>query len=80
MEITLSDGETPVTFSRPGKSYIFADYNGQPGSLGLQICENGSFRGYTLTYSGDDLKEFKRICQKWLRRASRQSTHTSFLP
>ena len=69
MEITLNDGEKPVTFSRPGKAYIFADYNGQPGALGLQICKNGSFRGYTLEYSGNDPQQFKRICQNWLRRA-----------
>ena len=71
MEITINDNEKPVTFSRPGKSYIFADYNGQPGALGLQICRGGSLRGYTLEYSGDDHGEFKRICQKWLRQFNR---------
>lgn len=56
-----------VTFSIPGKVYIYADLNGQPGTLGNQICHGGSLMGSTMTYSGDDESEFSRICRKWFR-------------
>ena len=56
-----------ITFSRPGSSYIFADLNGQPGTLGKQICRGGSTTGSTLSYSGDSQEEFERICRNWYR-------------
>lgn len=56
-----------ITFSRPGSSYIFADLNGQPGTLGNQICRGGSTTGSTLSYSGDSQEEFERICRNWYR-------------
>lgn len=57
-----------VTFSRPGRSYIYADLNGKPGTLGNQICEGGAvMSGSAMTYSGDDDAEFARICRKWYR-------------
>src|SRR5690554_1777359 len=56
-----------ITFSRPGSSYIFADLNGQPGTLGNQICRDGSTTGSTLSYSGDSQEEFERICRNWYR-------------
>lgn len=52
-----------ITFSRPGSSYIFADLNGQPGTLGNQICRNGS----TLYYDGDDQAQFDAICRRWYK-------------
>lgn len=56
-----------ITFSRPGSSYIFADLNGQPGTLGCQICSGGGTMGSTLSYSGDDQAQFEAICRRWYR-------------
>lgn len=56
-----------VTFSRPGKHYIFVDLNGKEGTLGNQICARGSLMGSTLEYAGDDEAEFSRICRNWFR-------------
>lgn len=56
-----------ITFSTPGTSYIFADLNGQPGTLGNQICRGGSTTGSTLSYSGDSQEEFERICRRWYK-------------
>lgn len=56
-----------ITFSRPGKSYIFADLNGQSGTLGNQICRGGSTMGSTLSYDGDDQEQFEKICRNWYR-------------
>jgi len=57
-----------VTFSIPGKSYIFVDLNHKPGTLGNQICRRGELTGDTLSYSGDDFEIFKKICQKWYKK------------
>ena len=57
-----------LTFSRPGRHYIYLDLNGQPGTLGQQICDGGRLLGPTLTYSGEDAEAFRRICQRWYRR------------
>ena len=66
MELTINSKTLgqPVTFSRPGNQYIYWDINGQPGTLGKQPTHLG---GATLTYSGDDENEFKRICRNWYR-------------
>lgn len=56
-----------LTFSRPGYSYIYADLNGQPGTLGKQICRGGSTMGITLSYAGEDQAEFEAICRRWYR-------------
>lgn len=56
-----------ITFSRPGESYIYVDFNGEPGTLGEQICDGGSFRGPTISYLGDDQREFEAICRRWYR-------------
>ena len=56
-----------LTFSRPGSYYIYVDLNGQPGTLGKQICSGGSLRGETLYYSGEDEDAFARICRNWYR-------------
>ena len=69
MELTINSrilGQS-ITFSRPGRSYIYADLNGQPGTLGSQICSGGSTMGGTLGYFGDDLAVFARICRRWYR-------------
>ena len=63
-----------ITFSRPGKSYIFADLNGQPGTLGNQICQGGSTMGSTLSYDGDDQEQFEKICRNWYRSYLRQES------
>lgn len=51
-----------ITFSRPGKHYIYWDINGKPGTLGRQPTDLG---GSTLGYGGDDEDEFKAICRRW---------------
>lgn len=56
-----------ITFSRSGSSYIYADLNGQPGTLGVQICRGGNTSGNTLTYEGDDQSKFEVICRSWYR-------------
>lgn len=56
-----------ITFSRPGASYIYADLNGQSGTLGKQICARGGLMGNTMTYSGDDEAKFAAICRRWYR-------------
>lgn len=61
-----------ITFSRPGSLYIFADLNGKPGTLGVQICSRGGTMGGTIYYSGDDQKEFEAICRSWFRSYLRQ--------
>jgi len=71
MKLTIKsrkDG-TAITFSRPGKYYIFADLNGKPGTLGQQICHGGGTMGNTISYEGDDEERFKEICRKWYRQA-----------
>lgn len=56
-----------ITFSRPGSSYIYADLNDKPGTLGRQICSGGGTMGSTLSYSGDDHAQFEAICRRWYR-------------
>jgi hypothetical protein len=63
-----------ITFSRPGSHYIYADLNGQPGTLGKQICEGGSTGGWTLMYSGDDQGQFEKVCRRWYRAYIRDET------
>ena len=59
--------ERTLTFSRPGKYYIFVDLNRQPGTLGNQICHGGGLLGNTISYSGEDQDVFERICRRWYR-------------
>lgn len=54
-----------ITFSTNGTNYIFIDLNGQPGTLGNQICSGGSLGGSTLMYTGDDFERFEWICKNW---------------
>lgn len=56
-----------ITFSRPGSSYVYADFNGQPGTLGNQICHGGGMMGSTITYDGSEQAEFEKICRNWFR-------------
>jgi hypothetical protein len=57
-----------LTFSRPGRQYIYLDWGGgHPGTLGQQICERGGLTGSTLTYGGEDEGAFAQICQRWYR-------------
>ena len=40
-----------ITFSRPGKWWIFIDFDGsKPGSSGYQICKGGSLALTTFFY------------------------------
>ena len=56
-----------IVFSIPGKSYIFVDLNGEPGTLGNQICDGGYLTGSTIGYSGENEKVFEKICKNWWR-------------
>lgn len=69
MELTIKSRKLnrKITFSRPGSSYIFADLNGKPGTLGNQICHGGKTMGSTISYSGDDQERFEAICRRWYR-------------
>ena len=60
-----------ITFSVPGKSYVFIDWDGKhPGTLGQQICDGGMLRGNTITYDRERGTQagFERICKNWFRR------------
>lgn len=69
MELTIKSRklDRTITFSRPGKSHIFANLNGKPGTLGTQICAGGRTMGDTVRYSGDDKERFEKICRCWYR-------------
>jgi hypothetical protein len=57
-----------LTFSIPGASYVYVDINGQPGTLGRQICTGGCLMGSTISFYGGDGKEkFQAMCKNWLR-------------
>lgn len=56
-----------ITFSRPGKCYIFADLNEREGTLGRQICYGGAVMGSTIGYWGEDEEQFKAICRTWYK-------------
>ena len=59
-----------VSFSRPGRGYIFVDLSedqSRPGSLGDQICYGGELVGTTEAYDGDDINRFRAICRNWIR-------------
>ena len=57
-----------VEFSRPGSEYIYVDFSEKnPGSLGHQICYGGGFSGATMSYGGEDMEKFERICRNWFR-------------
>jgi len=67
MQIRSSKLGKTITFSRPGGAYIFADMNGQPGTLGKQICVGGGMMGSTISYTGDSTDQFAAICRRWYR-------------
>jgi hypothetical protein len=55
---------TTITFTRPGGGYVYADLNGQPGTLGVQICHGGRTTGRTIDCGTE---AFERVCRNWLR-------------
>ena len=69
MRLTIKSKKLGRTleFSRPGSGYVYVDMNGQQGSLGNQICDNGAFIGSTISYEGDDEAEFNAVCRQWYR-------------
>lgn len=67
-----------ITFSRPGSYYIYADLNGQPGTLGQQICDGGGLAGLTLGYDGEDQARFEKICRCWYRAYLRVSAREDY--
>lgn len=62
-----------VNFSQPGGSYIYADINGKPGCLGLQICAGGELSGSTLSAKSDS--DFEKMCRRWMRSYVYNQTH-----
>lgn len=65
MEFTINSRKHgKVTFSRPGKSYVFVDINGLPRTLRKQICSGGYFLGNTISWEGDH-EGFKKLCRRW---------------
>ncbi len=56
-----------LTFTRPGRGYVYVDINRRPGTLGRQICENGKFLGETLVCMGDSQEIFVELCNDWYR-------------
>lgn len=69
MELTIKSRKlnSEITFTRPGSYYIYADLNGQPGTLGNQICDGGRTMGNTIGYRGDDQEQFEKICRRWYK-------------
>ena len=67
MEIKSRKLGKTITFSRPGREYVFADLNGQAGARGKQICHGGGIMGSTIQYRGKDQSEFDAICRRWYR-------------
>jgi hypothetical protein len=76
MKLTINSKvlNRPVTFSRPGNCYVYADLNGQHGSLGNQICKGGKLTGKTIA-CGDNEETFARICRNWFRSYMRGQAH-----
>ena len=67
MSITINSRKLnrAVTFSRPGGGYVYADLNGESGTLGNQICRGGELIGDTISTSGATEAEFERVCRRW---------------
>lgn len=66
MNITINSRilGTITFFLSESSGYIWANTNGQSGTLGNQICERGEFSGPTLTtYPA----VFEKTCKKWVR-------------
>jgi len=66
MELQINSkklGKT-LTFSRPGPNYVYVDLNGEPGTLGNQICYGGYLMGDTIMASDSD---FEKECRSWYR-------------
>jgi hypothetical protein len=53
-----------LTFSIPGKSYVYIDINGKPGCTGMQICDGGRLMGNTISATPETLPATAR---KWVR-------------
>jgi len=72
MELTIKSRKLnrAITFWS-GRSYIFCDLNGQPGTLGNQICAGGRMTGPTVTCAANDQWDFERECRKWYRQFTR---------
>lgn len=77
MKLTIKSrtlGKT-ITFTRPGSEYIYADLNGKPGTLGVQICKGGWMSGSTMFYLGSDKTIFNALCRNWYRAYMRHTEH-----
>lgn len=65
-----------ITFfvARDG-GYVFADLNGQSGTLGRQICSGGSTMGSTLTSS---IAGLPQVARTWNRQRRARLLRTGF--
>lgn len=54
-----------ITFSRPGRGYLYVDLNKQEGTLGNQMCEGGYTMGECMAYTGESPVVFESICRNW---------------
>jgi hypothetical protein len=54
----------PVEFcAKKNGGYIFVDLNGQPGTLGWQVCEGGETSGHAL--SAKSQQHLERVVRRW---------------
>lgn len=64
---TRNHGE--VTFFTTGKNgYVWVNLNGQPGTLGNQICDGGHLSGSTMSCQSNSLTDFEKLCRNWWKR------------
>jgi hypothetical protein len=54
-------------FTGNGTNYVFVDINGQPGTLGKQICDGGGLMGSTISCRSTRPSDFEKLCKKWWR-------------
>jgi len=72
MNLTIKSrklGHAMTYFGHNG--YIWVDINGEPGTLGKQLCYGGKFRGNTVMYnnwrSESAEADFKKEARAWHR-------------
>jgi hypothetical protein len=65
-------GKDVEFFCHAGSGYVFINFNGLPGIMGLNICEGGKMYGPAVWFCGED-EQFKRLCRKWWSRYLKNS-------
>jgi len=67
-----------VTFSIPGKSYVYVDLNNKQGALGNQICTGGELTGSTIIFQGENEDLFKKTCRRWWELFLKKENHIHY--